>query len=85
MTETEHAQWIRQFWLDKSDEMKSDLNEAVRIAYEQGRKDALEEVRAEIEKVMNSERIFDTNNARAQYIALGWCTELIDKYKGVKE
>ena len=82
MTETEHAQWIRQFWLDKSDEMKTDLNEAVRIAYEQGRKDALEEVRAEIEKVMNSERIFDTNNAKTQYIALGWCIELIDKYKG---
>ena len=48
MTDIEHAQWIRQFWLDKSDEMKTDLNEAVRIAYQQGRKDALEEVRAEI-------------------------------------
>ena len=81
MTDTEHAQWIRQFWLDKSDEMKTDLNEAVRIAYEQGRKDALEEVRAEIRQIVDEETEHDEKWARGLHYSL--C--IIDKYKGDKE
>ena len=77
MTETEHAQWIRQFWLDKSDEMKSDLNEAVRIAYEQGRKDALEEVKAEIAEYKDDKVIHAEQNEMIDIML-----EIIDKYKG---
>lgn len=67
----------------------SDLNEAVRIAYEQGRKDALEEVRAEVsEYLANAEK----ENKRTQDdIDCGICIgfqmalETVNKYKGVKE
>ena len=44
----------------------------------------LEQIKTEIQKVMDRERDLSTDNAKAQYIALGWCLELIDKYtKGV--
>lgn len=40
----------------------------------------IEQIRAEIQKVMNSERDLTSENAKAQYIALGWCLEIIDKH-----
>lgn len=41
----------------------------------------LDKIRAEIEKPLHDERCFDTADAKAQYIALNWCIEIIDKYK----
>ena len=40
----------------------------------------IDAIRAEIQKVMSRERDLSTDNAKAQYIALGWCLEVIDKY-----
>ena len=46
----------------------------------------IEQIRAEIQKVMSTERDLSTDNAKAQYIALGWCLEIIDKHtKGAEE
>lgn len=47
--------------------------------------DVLEQIRAEIQKVLDAERDFTSENAKAQAIALSWCLEIIDKYKGDKE
>lgn len=61
-------------------EQKTDLNEAVRIAYEQGRKDALEvldKIRAEI---LN----FKEKCNASDYLGCG-ILEIIDKYNGDKE
>lgn len=55
----------------------SDLNEAVRIAYQQGRKDALEEVRAEIEALEPFDYLLE-GYSDAKRDAL----DIIDKYKG---
>lgn len=41
----------------------------------------LEQIRDEIQKVINAERDFTSENARAQAIALNWCLDIIDKYK----
>ena len=41
---------------------------------------ALQEIRQEIEKPLRDERCFDTADAKAQYIALNWVCELIDKH-----
>jgi superfamily I DNA and/or RNA helicase len=41
----------------------------------------LDKIRAEIEKPLHDERCFDTADAKAQYIALNWCVEIIDKYR----
>lgn len=41
----------------------------------------LDKIRAEIEKPLHDERCFDTADAKAQYIALNWCIEIIDKYR----
>lgn len=41
----------------------------------------LQEIRQEIEKPLRDERCFDTADAKAQYIALNWCIEIIDKYR----
>jgi len=40
----------------------------------------IEQIKKEIRKVMDGERDLSTDNARAQYIALGWCLEIIDKH-----
>ena len=45
----------------------------------------LDKIRAEIERVLNTERDFTTESAKAQAIALGWCIEIIDKYKAESE
>ena len=45
----------------------------------------LDKIRAEIEKPLRDERCFDTADAKAQYIALNWCIEIIDKYKAESE
>ena len=58
----------------------SDLNEAVRIAYQQGRKDALEEVRAEIEERKVNEELGDV--FMAHNIAINVALQIIDKHKG---
>lgn len=42
--------------------------------------DVLQEIRQEIEKPLHDERCFDTADAKAQYIALNWVCELIDKH-----
>ena len=45
----------------------------------------LDKIRAEIEKPLHDERCFDTADAKAQYIALNWCIEIIDKYRKEQE
>ena len=40
----------------------------------------IEQIRDEIQKVINAERDFTSENAKAQAIALSWCLEIIDKY-----
>ncbi len=45
----------------------------------------LDKIRAEIEKPLHDERCFDTADAKAQYIALNWCVEIIDKYRAESE
>lgn len=47
--------------------------------------DVLDKIRAEIEKPLHDERCFDTADAKAQYIALNWCIEIIDKYRKEQE
>ena len=48
--------------------------------------EVLDKIRAEIERVLNTERDFTTESAKAQAIALSWCIEIIDKYrKGANE
>lgn len=42
--------------------------------------EVLDKIRAEIEKPLHDERCFDTADAKAQYIALNWVCELIDKH-----
>ena len=57
----------------------NDLNEAVRIAYEQGRKDALEEVRTEIEREADYQDAYvNADVAKGMYLAL----EIINKIEG---
>lgn len=41
----------------------------------------LERVRAEIQKVLDKERDFTSESAKAQALALMWVLELIDKYE----
>lgn len=41
----------------------------------------LDKISAEIEKPLREEIFFDTDNAKAQAIALNWCIEIIDKYR----
>ena len=41
---------------------------------------AIEDIKAEIRKPLIQERFFDTENAKAQAIALSWCLEIIDKH-----
>lgn len=53
---------------------KTDINEAVRIAYQQGRKDALEEVKREIENASQYEP--------HGLIGVETVTEIIDKAEG---
>lgn len=66
----------------------SDLNEAVRIAYEQGRQDALEvldKIRAEIEETIESyvcDKEENTMKAQGMLNAMQMTFEIIDKYKG---
>lgn len=43
--------------------------------------DVLDKIRGEIQKVINAERDFTSENAKAQVIALNWCLEIIDKYR----
>ena len=40
----------------------------------------LDEIRAEIQKVINAERDFTSERAQTQAIALNWCLDIIDKY-----
>ena len=40
----------------------------------------LEKIKAEIQKVLNKERDFTTESAKAQALALNWVLELFDKY-----
>lgn len=47
--------------------------------------EVLDKIRAEIEKPLHGERCFDTANAKAQYIALSWCIDIINRYKAKSE
>jgi hypothetical protein len=47
--------------------------------------EVLDKIRTEIEKPLHDERCFDTADAKAQYIALNWCVEIIDKYRAESE
>ena len=40
----------------------------------------LDKIKAEIQKVLDQERDFYSENAKAQAMALMWCLEIIDKY-----
>ena len=40
----------------------------------------IEDIKTEIRKPLDEERFFDTENAKAQAIALNWCLEIIDKH-----
>ena len=40
----------------------------------------LDKIKAEIQKVLDKERDFTSENAKAQAMALMWCLEIIDKY-----
>ena len=40
----------------------------------------IEDIKADIRKPLDEERTFDTENAKAQAIALNWCLEIIDKH-----
>lgn len=45
----------------------------------------IEDIRSEIADVMKSESKLDTENAKAQYIALSWCLEIIDRTMAEQE
>jgi hypothetical protein len=47
--------------------------------------DVFDKIRAKIERVLNTERDFTTESAKAQAIALRWCIEIIDKYRDMDE
>lgn len=51
-----------------------------RIQNERYQKLVVEDIKAEIQKPLNEERFFDTDNAKAQAIALRWCLDIIDKH-----
>ena len=40
----------------------------------------IEQIRDEIQKVLDAERDYTSENAKAQAIALSWCLEIIDNY-----
>lgn len=57
--------------------MNNSLDMAIKALKQYG---VLQEIRTEIEKPLREERYFDTADAKAQYIALNWVCELIDKH-----
>lgn len=61
----------------------SDLNEAVKIAYEQGRKDVLEEVRAEIKHLLNRPSLTHVVGYDKGFVdGIDKVLQIIDNYKG---
>ena len=66
-----------------SDKVKADTIETwkAEIIEKEHIKEVLDKIRAEIEKPLREEMFFDTDNAKAQAIALNWCIEIIDKYR----
>ena len=70
ITETEKQKYFA--YLDGA---SNGLKEANKMVIE-----VLQEIRREIEKPLHDERCFDTADAKAQYIALNWVCELIDKH-----
>ena len=58
---------------------------AIKALEQEPKTDVLDKIRAEIEKPLHDERCFDTADAKAQYIALNWCIEIIDKYRAESE
>ena len=47
--------------------------------------DVLDKIRAEIEEPLKINKGIHTDSAKAQAIALSWCIEIIDKYRGTDE
>ena len=43
---------------------------------------AIDDIKAEIHRVLDMTRIIETDTQRAQIIALNWVLEIIDKYIG---
>lgn len=41
---------------------------------------AIEDIKAEIQKALDEDKATDTENAKVQAIALMWCLEIIDKH-----
>lgn len=66
-----------------TDQTLKDIDRAFKALEE--REELLDKIRAEIEKPLHDERCFDTADAKAQYIALNWCIEIIDKYRKEQE
>ena len=90
MTETEHAQWIRQFWKDKLDEIKEadrmsinymELKEV--IERDMIPKSVLEQIRAEIEKLDDKvcQQFLIEDIDKEVHHTYRECIEIIDKYK----
>ena len=63
----------------------SDIRQLSSVNLKEPKTDVLDKIRAEIEKPLHDERCFDTADAKAQYIALNWCIEIIDKYRAESE
>ena len=61
-----------------------DIGADLQKAYQQGERDVLDKIRAEIEKPLKYNQCLNTQNARAQATALSWVIEIIDKYREPK-
>ena len=79
---------LQRKWIENYGFIPDDLNVKIAEAILNGTalSKVIEDIRAEIQKPLEQERFFDTENAKAQTIALRWCLEIIDKHiKGEQE
>lgn len=89
MTETEHAQWIKQFWKDKLDEIKGVdrmSNEYLDIAMEKVTKQeinkVLDKMRDEIERASHGKCYVGRIDGKSEEVLLlDEVLEIIDKYR----
>ena len=59
---------------------KWNLNELVLRPKEVSDNSVLEDIKAQIEEVLEIDKGLNIESAKAQAIALGWCIEIIDKH-----
>ena len=61
----------------------AEISDAYQMAFKAlEQMDALDKIRAEIEEPLKINEGMHTESAKAQAIALSWCIEIIDKYRG---